>query len=95
MSDNYESLLERSVRAQEQSSAISNSLLEVSKRMEENIKSLNDSFVLHASKTNELCDNVQDIKSTLLKWIKVLIIALFVAVGGTQIIQFLLNSKLL
>lgn len=95
MADKYDSLLERSIRAQEQSVNISQSLLEVSKRMEENIKSLNDNFVLHNQKTEEVCKDVTDIKTTLLKWLRIAVIALVIAVGGVSIIKFILDAKLL
>lgn len=95
MSDNFDTLLEQSVRAQEKSTAISQALLEVSKRMEENVKSLNDNFVLHSLEAKNIGKDIVDIKTTLLKYLRSAIIALLIAVGGTTIVKLLLDSKIL
>ena len=90
-----EQLLERSIKAQEQSVYVSKSLLEVSQRMEANLKTLNDSFILHDQKLCDASKNISDVKNTLIRYLKICIIALLVAVGGTSIIKLLLDSKFL
>ena len=85
----YEQLVERSVKAQEASVLVSQSLLEVSKNLQDNIRQLNDKFVLHAQCTEDAKKGVEDIKETFMKWIKILAILLFFMVGGSSLVRLL------
>lgn len=93
MESRYEQLLERSVKAQEEQSHVSTSLLEVARGLKDNVKELNDKFVLHSRATDdahkELCENLKLVKDTLIKWIKWLGVALLVAVGGASLFKVL------
>ncbi|MDF1498510.1 MAG: hypothetical protein P1P85_04130 [Patescibacteria group bacterium] len=94
MQTKYEILLERSVKCQEDNNNISKSLLKVSENLEVNTKKMNDNFVLHNLRTVEMQKELKDIKNELMKWIKYLAAALFIAVGGTSIIRLILNGEL-
>jgi hypothetical protein len=87
-------LTEQFIKYLEKNTEVSTALLEVSRGMQENLKSLNDSFVLHNQKSDNMCQEVSDIKNTLIKWLRTAIIALIIAVGGASIIKFILDSKL-
>ena len=95
MPNKYEQLLERAVKCQEDSNNISNSLLKVADRLEQNTKELNDKFILHQQGIEKLVGGVEDIRETLLRWLKWLAISLFIAIGGTTIAEFLIQNKLL
>jgi len=85
----YEQMVERSIKAQETSLAISQSLLRVSENLQTNIKELNDKFVLHSINTDSMYKEVQDIRNTFMKWLKVLATLLFIIVGGTSLLKVL------
>ena len=87
----YENLLERSVRSTEQQNIVSNSLLEVSKNLEKNVKDLNDNFILHIQQNSSTIKEVKEVRQILLKWIKWLALALFVTVGGATILRVLFD----
>jgi hypothetical protein len=99
MTDKYDILLERSIRAQEQGASISNSLLEVAKEIKENVKALNDNFVLHNQVSQETAcqtwGDIKVIKSDLIKWLKITIFALIIAVGGASVVKLLFDFKIL
>lgn len=92
--DKYEILLERSVRATEQQAQISTGLLEVSKDLRNNMKQLNDNFVLHQKNDEEVQKELGYIKLLLLKYLKWAIITLILAVGGTSIVKFIIDANL-
>jgi protein-arginine kinase activator protein McsA len=95
MLEEYKQLLQQSIKCQEDSHRISDSLLEVAKRIENNTKELNDKFILHTQQALEVSNNVSEIKKTLLKWIKILGVALFVSVGGATILRLLFDVKII
>lgn len=88
-SDKYIQLLERSVRCQEESNVVSKSLLKVAEGLKDNTKKLNDTFILHNRDTDDIKNALGDIKGTLLKWIKWLGVALFIAIGGATVIKII------
>ena len=94
MQTKYEDLLERSIKAQECSNNVSTSLLEIAKNLKENTKELNDNIVLHNLETQKTGCEIKAIKLELMKWLKYLAIALFIAVGGTSIVKLLLSGSL-
>lgn len=94
MQTKYEELLERSIKCQQVSNDISKSLLKVSENLEINSKQLNDEFVLHKRDTEDIQVELKEVRQTLLKWIKYLAIALFIAVGGTSILKMLVSGEL-
>ena len=83
----YELLLERAVSSIEQQKGISSSLLEVSKGLKDNMKIMNEEFILHTQQSSAIFDDVELIKKDLIKWMKVILILLFSTVGGLSIIK--------
>lgn len=88
----YEQLSTRSIKAQEDTLLVSKSLLEVSKNLQGNIKELNDKFVFHTQDTAQIRNDVSEIRESFMKWIKVLLVLLFVIVGGTSMLKLLLET---
>ena len=87
MQDKYEQLLERSVIAQEKSANVEDGIREAVKQLTENTKQLNDSFVLHCSKQDEIGKGIKEIKDDLLKWLKwgvVFLITLLSTLAGIE-----------
>jgi len=85
MQDKYEQLLERSVATQE---GVNESL----KQLRENTKALNDNFVLHCSRQEDISKEVKIIRAELLKWLKLSIVILISVLGGKQIINLLIDK---
>ena len=91
MSNKYEQLLERSVIAQEKTNSISDSLLEVSKNLNDNIKDLNDKFILHCANADMLTTEMKGIRAELLKYLKWAIVALVITLGGQKMVELIIN----
>jgi NurA-like 5'-3' nuclease len=89
--EEYKQLLERSVIAQERSTTVSNSLLEVSKSLDNNIKELNDKFVLHCTNSDTIASEIKAIRSELLKYLKWAIVALVLVLGGQKAVELIIN----
>ena len=87
MQDKYENLLERTTKSIEQNASVTNSMLEVSKSINDNLKDLNEKFVLHCSNATAIKQDTDLIKTELLKWLKWSIFALIIAIGGKSIIE--------
>jgi len=95
MREKYEILLERSVRSQECANDVSTSLLEVAKNLEANTKKLNDEFVLHNAHSIAIKEEMYQIRGELMRWVKWLAITLFLAVGGTTVLNFIIKNGLI
>jgi len=80
--EKYQNLLERSIRVQEDLNNTSKSLLKTNDTLADNMKKLNDNFVLHQKNDELIQKDIKDIKEELLKWVKRLGIILFVILGG-------------
>lgn len=92
--DKYERLLEQSVRATEQQTQVSVGLLKVAENLENNMKQLNDNFILHQKNDEDVRNEINLIKLLLLKYLKWAIITLILAVGGTSIVKFIIDANL-
>lgn len=92
VNNKYENLLERTVRVMEQQVSVNNQLFEVADGIKQNVKILNDNFVLHKDKWDCMGKDVADIKATILKWLKYLAIALFITVGGLSVLKALAGA---
>jgi hypothetical protein len=90
-----EARLERMISALEKQNNVNDSLLKVSENMRDNIKELNDKFVLHCTNADTLTTEVKLIRKELFKWIKILATIAFLAVGGGSILTFLVQKGLL
>jgi len=55
-------------------------------RLDKNIEKLNDNFILHRGKTEP---QIELIVERLIKWIKVLALVAFIAVGGASVLKLL------
>ena len=89
--EKYEQLLERSVIAQEKNNNFSEALIEVSKNLENNVRELNDKFVLHCTNADNITTEVKAIRTELLKYLKWAILALVIVLGGQRIVEILSN----
>ena len=83
----YEQLLEKVITSTEEWRNISKSLLEVSRGLRDSSENLNDKFVLHTQDTLNISKDVKLIKDDLIRWLKVILIMLFVTVGGLSVIK--------
>jgi len=95
MTDKYEQLLEKCIVSNEKMNLVSDSLLEVSKKMEINIKELNDNFIFHRIDSNKVREDIYKevvlIRKELFVWLKWSVVALVIAVGGQRIIELIIN----
>ena len=95
MTDKYEQLLEKCTASNEKMNIVSDSLLEVSKKMEINIKELNDNFIFHRIDSNKVREDIYKevvlIRKELFVWLKWSVVALVIAVGGQRIIELIIN----
>jgi hypothetical protein len=85
--EKYEQLLEKVIIFTEEQRNISKSLLEVSQGLKDSSNNLNDKFVLHTQDTLNISKDIKLIKDDLIKWLKLLIIMLFITIGGLSIIK--------
>jgi len=83
----FEVLLERVTRTMEEQSHNSKALYEVANGLRDNIKILNDNFVLHDSRHECMGKDIKDVKDVAFKWLKYLAIALFITVGGLSVLK--------
>jgi len=80
-------LTERSIRAIENNNNISSSLVKHIETLTRNMTKLNDNFVLHAIDAKDTKNEVSEIRTELIKYLKWSIFALLIAVGGVTIID--------
>ena len=85
----YQNLLEKTVHFQDTMKDMTNSMLEVSRRMESNTKELNDKFILHSYEMKDVAKDIQEIKTRLWKMLVYTVIALLIAVGGASIVKII------
>jgi hypothetical protein len=83
----FEILLERVVKAMEEQSFNTKGLYEVAGGLRDNIKILNDNFVLHNTSQECMGKDIKDVKEVAFKWLKYLAIALFITVGGLSVLK--------
>lgn len=77
---------ERNAKSNEQQVGIQQLMVAVQEGLKKTVESMNDNFVLHSAKTEDIDKNVVEMKTILFKWIKILGISLLIAVGGTSIV---------
>lgn len=95
MDKDYKNLLERTIRVQESNTQVSNALLQVSKDLKDNMKSINDTFVLHNRDHVGIKNDLEVIKATLFKYLKWSIVLLLLAVGGASLFKVATDMGLL
>jgi len=58
-------------------------------RLDKNIEKLNDNFILHQQTSVETARDIKIIRVELLRWLKILGIIAFIAVGGTSVLKLI------